>query len=218
LHNGFNNVFHLEGGIIKYAQDAKAQGLELKFHGKNFVFDIDTLDGHIQDFTQEQDKFYRKFFIDEHSDEFFQTMIEFAHTHYDHKHNIKVLQSKLTQSFVHVVSESMSTSYLPFVTEKFLHSVITRGLFVAYGQPGWHEYLSKYLGFRLYDKIFDYHFDQIQNPVHRVVNLVTMISKFKQLSWQDCHDIYLLEQETIEYNYDWFFGRGYLKCLKNFYS
>ena len=39
LHNGFTNVFHLEGGIIKYAQDAKAQGLELKFHGKNFVFD-----------------------------------------------------------------------------------------------------------------------------------------------------------------------------------
>jgi UPF0176 protein len=39
LHNGFSNVFHLEGGIIKYAQDAKAQGLELKFHGKNFVFD-----------------------------------------------------------------------------------------------------------------------------------------------------------------------------------
>ncbi|MCA6487843.1 MAG: rhodanese-related sulfurtransferase [Chitinophagaceae bacterium] len=39
LHNGFTNVFHLEGGIIKYAQDAKSQGLELKFHGKNFVFD-----------------------------------------------------------------------------------------------------------------------------------------------------------------------------------
>jgi UPF0176 protein len=39
LHHGFTNVFHLEGGIIKYAQDAKEKGLELKFHGKNFVFD-----------------------------------------------------------------------------------------------------------------------------------------------------------------------------------
>lgn len=39
LHKGFTNVFHLEGGIIKYAQDAREQGLELKFHGKNFVFD-----------------------------------------------------------------------------------------------------------------------------------------------------------------------------------
>jgi UPF0176 protein len=39
LHNGFNNVFHLEGGIINYAKEAKAQGLPSRFIGKNFVFD-----------------------------------------------------------------------------------------------------------------------------------------------------------------------------------
>ena len=39
LHNGFINVFHLEGGIINYAQQVKQQGLESKFIGKNFVFD-----------------------------------------------------------------------------------------------------------------------------------------------------------------------------------
>ncbi|WNJ21511.1 rhodanese-related sulfurtransferase [Pontibacter sp. G13] len=38
-HQGFEKVYQLEGGIIKYAQDAKAQGLENKFIGKNFVFD-----------------------------------------------------------------------------------------------------------------------------------------------------------------------------------
>jgi UPF0176 protein len=39
LHKGFNNVFHLEGGIINYARQVKEQGLPNKFHGKNFVFD-----------------------------------------------------------------------------------------------------------------------------------------------------------------------------------
>lgn len=39
LHNGFKNVYHLEGGIINYAREAKAEGLESKFTGKNFVFD-----------------------------------------------------------------------------------------------------------------------------------------------------------------------------------
>jgi UPF0176 protein len=39
LHNGFKNVFHLEGGIINYAQQIKQRGLESKFIGKNFVFD-----------------------------------------------------------------------------------------------------------------------------------------------------------------------------------
>ncbi len=38
-HLGFKNVYHLEGGIIKYARDAKSQGLKNKFKGVNFVFD-----------------------------------------------------------------------------------------------------------------------------------------------------------------------------------
>lgn len=38
-HRGFKNVHQLEGGIIKYANDCKEQGLENKFIGKNFVFD-----------------------------------------------------------------------------------------------------------------------------------------------------------------------------------
>lgn len=38
-HNGFSKVYHLEGGIIHYVKKAAEQGLPLKFHGKNFVFD-----------------------------------------------------------------------------------------------------------------------------------------------------------------------------------
>lgn len=39
LHNGFKNVFHLEGGIIQYANKIKEENLDNKFLGKNFVFD-----------------------------------------------------------------------------------------------------------------------------------------------------------------------------------
>jgi UPF0176 protein len=38
-HRGFSNVYQLDGGIIKYANECKSQGLENKFLGKNFVFD-----------------------------------------------------------------------------------------------------------------------------------------------------------------------------------
>jgi UPF0176 protein len=39
LHKGFKEVYQLEGGIINYANEVKARGLQNKFHGKNFVFD-----------------------------------------------------------------------------------------------------------------------------------------------------------------------------------
>lgn len=38
-HKGFKNVFQLEGGIIEYTRQVKAEQLENKFLGKNFVFD-----------------------------------------------------------------------------------------------------------------------------------------------------------------------------------
>ena len=38
-HKGFKQVFQLEGGIIEYARQVEAEGLENKFKGKNFVFD-----------------------------------------------------------------------------------------------------------------------------------------------------------------------------------
>lgn len=39
MYHGFKNVFHLEGGIINYANQIKELGLESQFKGKNFVFD-----------------------------------------------------------------------------------------------------------------------------------------------------------------------------------
>lgn len=38
-HQGFKNVYQLEGGVIEYARQVKAEKLESKFIGKNFVFD-----------------------------------------------------------------------------------------------------------------------------------------------------------------------------------
>lgn len=39
LHQGFQNVYHIEGGIIEYTNKAKQEHLPILFKGKNFVFD-----------------------------------------------------------------------------------------------------------------------------------------------------------------------------------
>jgi UPF0176 protein len=38
-HQGFRNVFQLDGGIIEYTRQVKENGLDNRFIGKNFVFD-----------------------------------------------------------------------------------------------------------------------------------------------------------------------------------
>ena len=182
---------------------------------KNFQFDLSVIDGHLGDFlSQDQQQFYNKFFLT--SNEFSQQKYSFGHVRFDHKNNIHTLENKLTESFLHIVSETLATSYYPFVTEKFLYSVVTRGLFLSYAQPGWHAHLEKYYGFKQYINLFDYRFDTIENPVERLVALMTMISKFSVLSSDDWKDLYLLEQDSIEYNYNHYFSGDYLNCLSQY--
>jgi hypothetical protein len=183
---------------------------------KNFSFTVDTLDGHLLDYlTPQQHAFYRQLFIGADSGYFFDSVYSFGHVRHQHNTNIVNLEQPLTQSFVQVVSESMATSHHPFVTEKFLYSVVTRGLFVSYAQPQWHSHLEQYFGFRKYNHIFDYEFDTIANPIQRLVALMDMLSKFANLSSHDWHSLYELERDTIEFNYQHYFSQDYLKVLNN---
>jgi hypothetical protein len=181
---------------------------------KNFVYSLEELDGHLTDYCGNSHGLYSKLFYREGNTDFFNEVV----THGPVKFNqdtIYNLETALTSSFVHVVSETMGESYHPWVTEKFLLSVVTRGLFVAYAQPGWHAHLEKYFGFKPYTKIFDYYFDTIVNPVERLVALCSMLAKFANLDPAEWHDLYQLETDTIEHNYDHYFSGSWIKQLQD---
>lgn len=183
---------------------------------KNFTCTVDNITGYVQDYVGDQETFYSKFFIGDGSAEFLQGTNSFGHVRFEHNQNIYNLEKLVTHSFLQIVSESLATSFVPYITEKFLYSVVTRGLFLAYAQPGWHNYLEKYYGFRKYTRLFDYRFDTIENPVERLVELMSMLSKFSHLSTLEWHDLYLLEQDTIEYNYNHYFSGNYLEKLRQY--
>lgn len=210
----FNGADHV-GRQLLVAVLHRMQWFDRETCSKNLVFSTDRLDGHICDMLgEDQSRVYRKFFIGNDSEEFFQTVNSFGHNRYQHDHNIVHLEKHLTRCFVHVVSETMSTSYVPFVTEKFLYSIVTRGLFLGNAAPGWHAHIEKHYGFRMYRRLFDYRFDGIANPVQRVLALMSELSRFSTLSCDDWHDLYQVESDTIEFNHDHYHSGNYLKCLE----
>lgn len=212
----FNGTAHVSRKLL-ISILKKLDWYDTGYVSKNMSFGVSELQGHVQDLAENDSRFYMKFFVDEDSETFFRSINSFGdYLRCDHVTNVRQLEHRLTQSFLHVVSETMSTSYQPFVTEKFLYSVVTRGLFLAYAPVNWHQHLEHYYGFRPYDKIFDYEFDHIGNPVKRLVALMCMISKFAKLSVNDWTDLYLMELDTIEYNYDWYHSKQYLKHMQQF--
>jgi hypothetical protein len=208
----FNGAGHVGRQLLVSALN-KFGYFNKDYCSKNFEHTGSRVDGLVSD-NIENTAFYNKFF--DLTDEFNQQIYSFGHVRFDHANNVCTLENKLTESFLHIVSETMATSYYPFVTEKFLYSIVTRGLFLAYAPPGWHAHIEEKFGFKLYTKLFDYRFDSIANPVKRLVELLTMVSKFSKLTPADWHDLYQLEADTIEYNYNHYFSKEYLKCIKDY--
>ena len=211
----FNGSDHISRRLLT-AILQKFKWFNTDYCTKNFVFSLDSLDGQIEEYVGDQIEFYRNFFISKDSLLFFQSINSFGHVRFDHNNNIYNLQQKLTESFIHVVSETLGTSYWPMITEKFLYSVVTKGLFVTYGPPGWHTLTEQYLGFKQYKKLFDYTFDQVNNPVLRLIELMSMLSKFSMLTVSEWQDLYRIEQDTIDYNYDHYHSGRYLENLKKY--
>lgn len=185
------------------------QGLfKTDYCSKNFVYDEDRLDGNIQQYCSgDTERYIRKFFVG--NPEFYQQIHSFDYAPYAHSNNINILLDKINGSFVQLVTETIGESYYPWLTEKIIYPIATRSLWVAYAQPGYYKFLETECGFRPYTKIFDYSFDQQTNPVLRVLELLDTITKFRFLSSADWHDLYLLEQDTIEHNYDQYYSGRY---------
>lgn len=182
---------------------------------KTFTLNPYEIIGTLYDYVGDRASWYKKFFDGSQWPDFYQTRYVFGPmVSRDHSRNQQHLRSIIDNSFVHIVSETMPTSYYPFVTEKFLYSVVQKGLFLSYAQPRWHRHVEYYYGFRRYTRIFNYDFDSIANPVQRLIALLDMISKFSKLKPLDWQDLYAVEKETIDFNFDHFRSGNYLKHLE----
>ena len=143
----FNGTHHVSRQLL--ASILNNQGhFNIDYCSKNFAHDNNCISGHLTslDLTDIEQKKYEKFFLNNNS--FNNNIYSFGHVRFDHTQNIYNLQNKLTDSFLHLVSETLATSYYPYYSEKFLYSIVTRGLFLSYAHPNWHAHLSKYYGFK----------------------------------------------------------------------
>tara|TARA_B100001013_G_scaffold275346_1_gene175832 strand:+ start:2856 stop:4160 length:1305 start_codon:yes stop_codon:yes gene_type:complete len=101
-----------------------------------------------------------------------------------------------------VVNETFAENWLNtsrFWSEKTFRAIYHMQPFIIWGQPGANKNLQDY-GYKLYDKMFDYHFDSIKDTTKRwrvlmrvltdTVKYLDSLNTNKQLEWRfQCQDI-----------------------------
>lgn len=139
----------------------------------------------------------------------------FDYKNLDLQHNITVLSPIIQQCFVQLVSETVAESYVPFVTEKILFPCLNNTLWVAYAQPGYYQWVEKHLGFRKFS-VFDYSFDNVQDPSQRLTVLLDMLAPFGHMSLAQWQEIYAQEADTLTYNFEHAKQWRFLDTLRKF--
>lgn len=104
------------------------------------------------------------------------------------------IPTEYVNSFIDIVNET--TVDVTFMTEKTWRPLLFGKPFLVNGSKNFHKDLQS-MGFLLYDDIFDYSFDSIENSVNRVYEMIKMVSLLKN---KDINSMYEKIYEKLKYN------------------
>lgn len=117
----------------------------------------------------------------------------------EYKKNLNSYQTipiQFNTTFMSLISESTLKSH--FITEKTWMPVFFKKPFLIWGPSGIHEKF-KSLGFKLYDDVFDYSFDSVDDDNTRLDMLMEEVKKLKNRNLNDLRKSIL---DVIEFNYN----------------
>ena len=117
----------------------------------------------------------------------------------------------LSQGLFHLVTETIFYDEKLHLTEKIFKPIVARRPFFLVGAPGNLAYLKTY-GFRTFDKWIDESYDSESDPDVRIIKIVTEVERLCRLSADELNQMYQNMQDTLQYNFEWFYG-GFKKAI-----
>jgi hypothetical protein len=112
--------------------------------------------------------------------------------------NLFTVPSEYARAFVNIVSESNMSPY--FFTEKTTKPLYYKKPFLVISKEGYHTKMLVELGFKLYDEVFDYSFDTIEDYTLRTEHLIQQIKKLENYSNEQLEDITRQIEHKLEFN------------------
>lgn len=106
-------------------------------------------------------------------------------TKHDSPHFEDDIPKEFYRTFVNVVNET--STKVVFVTEKTWRCLLLGKPFIVNGAPNFHKSLKE-KGFKLYDEIFDYSFDSIENDEKRCQQIAQQLYNLKDSDLEQLYD------------------------------
>lgn len=111
--------------------------------------------------------------------------------------NQNILPSQYKNSFMQLVAESENEIF--FLSEKTSVPLLCNKPFLVVSTKDYHKNLQE-LGFLLYDELFDYSFDSLENSYQRIQQIILQVKKFESYTNQQLLDLTKQIEHKLKYN------------------
>lgn len=105
------------------------------------------------------------------------------------------MHSALSSSFMNLIAESQAD--IPFLTEKTFQQIIYKRPFLTMAGAGIYKDMDK-LGFKRYDEIFDYSFDEVEDSMERGLMIIDQVESIIGKNYEAMNRKIM---PKLEYNY-----------------
>lgn len=111
--------------------------------------------------------------------------------------NQAVLPPQYKHAFMQLVNESTLDTF--FLTEKTGFALLYNKIFLVIGAKNFHKNLVD-MGFKLYDRLFDYSFDSIDDDEARIEGIIENINKYRNHSMEELEVLLNQNIDVIKHN------------------
>ena len=122
------------------------------------------------------------------------------------------LFDQAADSLLYLVTETVATGRRHHLTEKTFKPIALGMPFVLVATQGSLEYLRSY-GFKTFGHVWDETYDTIADPHQRIIAVAGLLKSLCDLSVTERIALFRLCRETIQHNWDHFYGGGFEKIL-----
>jgi hypothetical protein len=123
--------------------------------------------------------------------------------HFEHGYHKDNFNYGVPKEYFYALIDIVTESYVTFsshFSEKSYKPLIHKKPFLTFAGPYYYDTLKKY-NFELYDELFDYSFDKIENKEQRISETLLQLLEINNHSFYDIKNVIDNLKEKIEHNY-----------------
>jgi len=123
------------------------------------------------------------------------------------------LWDQANNSLIHVVTETVYRGNKNHLTEKTFKPIVMQQPFILQSCKGSLEYLRRY-GFKTFSDFWDESYDEADDGV-RTYEIGKLLQDINSMSQKEKASLQSAVSNTVEHNYQWFYGEQFEKILWN---